>query len=134
MKAALAKMEKYKAHTGDEWVVDEMMVKVGGEKYWNWNVMNSDTRYILASYLSKQSDARAAKAVLRKAAGNAANQPKTIKTDRLKSYISAIEDVFGADAKHVQSDGIQAEVNNNRSERLQGTFRQREKTLRGLDS
>ena len=42
--------------------------------------------------------------------------------------------LFGADVKHVQSDGITAEVNNNLSERLQGTFRARTKTLRGLDS
>ena len=42
--------------------------------------------------------------------------------------------MFGADAKHVQSEGIRAELNNNLSERMQGTFRQREKTLRGLDS
>ena len=38
------------------------------------------------------------------------------------------------DIKHIQSQGIRAEINNNRSERLQGTYRQRVKTLRGLDS
>ena len=131
---ALNAMRDHKAHTGDEWVVDEMAVKVGGVQYWNWNVMDADTRYVLASYLSKRRDARAAKTVLRKAQANAANIPKTIKTDRLKSYISAIEDLYGADVKHVQSDGIRAEINNNLSERLQGTFRSRTKTLRGLDS
>ncbi len=34
---------QYKAQTGDEWVADEMQVTVGGEKYWNWNVMHSKT-------------------------------------------------------------------------------------------
>ena len=72
--------------------------------------------------------------VLRKALSNAATGPKEVRTDRLKSYIAAVDDVFGADAKHIQTDGIRAEVHNNLSERLQGTFRQREKTLRGLDS
>ena len=38
------------------------------------------------------------------------------------------------EAKHIQSGGIRADVNNNLSERLQGTFRDRIKTLRGLDS
>ncbi len=133
-KRALKEMENYKAATGDEWVVDEMQIKVGGEKYWNWNVMDAATRVVLASHLSKRRDAREARKVLRKAQANAANIPKVIKTDRLKSYISAVDDVFGADATHVQSDGIRAEVNNNLSERLQGTFRAREKTLRGLDS
>ena len=131
---ALDHMRDHKAQTGDEWVADEMVVKVGGENYWNWNVMDSDTRYILASYLSKTRDARAAKVVFRKAIENAASIPKTIKTDRLRAYESAIEDVFGADVKHVQSDGIRELVNNNLSERLQGTFRARTKTLRGMDS
>ena len=38
------------------------------------------------------------------------------------------------DAKHIKSEGLAAELNNNQSERLQGTFRQRTKTLRGLDT
>ena len=131
---AVKSTKDYKAHTGSEWVADEMVVTVGGQKYWLWNVMDSETRYILAAYLSKRRDARAARSLFRRAQANAANIPKTIKTDRLRSYISAIEDLYGSDVKHVQSDGITAEVNNNLSERLQGTFRSRTKTLRGLDS
>ena len=38
------------------------------------------------------------------------------------------------DAKHLQSEGFTADINNNMSERLKGTFRGRIKTLRGLDS
>ena len=63
---ALREMENHKAQTGDEWVADEMQVTVDGQKYWNWNVMDTDTRYILASHLSKRRDARAATAVMRK--------------------------------------------------------------------
>ena len=131
---AVREMESHPAQTGDEWVVDEMQVRVGGKPYWNWNVMDSETRYVLASYLSRYRNARAAATVLRKAAANATEPPKTIKTDRLKSYPPAIRGVFGDKVKHVQSDGIAAEVNNNRSERLQGSYRQRTKTLRGLQS
>ena len=131
---ALGAIKGHKARTGDEWVADEMQVKVGGQKYWLWNVMDSRTRYILAAYLSKNRDARAARELFRRAQANAENVPKRIKTDRLRSYISAIEDIYGADVKHVQSDGITAEINNNLSERLQGTFRSRTKTMRGMDS
>lgn len=41
---------------------------------------------------------------------------------------------MGGDVQHVQSEGIRAELNNNLSERLQGTYLQRTKTLRGLDN
>ena len=100
---------------------------------WNWNVMDSDTRYLRASHLTKERDARAAEAVMKKALAASDAPPKTITTDKLRSYIAPIKRVF-PDARHIQSDGIRAKVNNNRSERVQGTFRQRTKTLRGLEN
>ena len=56
---ALDAMKGHKARTGDEWVADELVVSVGGEKHWLWNVMDSATRYILAAHLSKRRDALA---------------------------------------------------------------------------
>ena len=49
---AIWQMKGRKAHTGKEWVADELMVEVGGKKMWLWNVMDSETRYILASHLT----------------------------------------------------------------------------------
>ena len=121
------------AHTTGKWVADEMQVRVGGEMMWNWNVMDASSRYILASHLSPNRDQRAAIAVMRKAMAASDGPPKSITTDKLGSYVPAIKAVF-PDADHIQSEGIRAELNNNLSERLQGSFRQREKTLRGMDS
>ena len=126
-------MKGQKAKTSGHWVADEMYVKVGGKTAYNWNVMDSETRYILASHLSPTRDGRAARAVIRKAMEAADAPPKTIKTDKWRAYIKPIKEL-APDAQHVQSQGLSAEVNNNRSERLQGTYRDREKTLRGLDS
>ena len=79
-------------------------------------------------------DLDAARAVMRKAKDAADSPPETIKTDRLRSYQSAVKDVF-PDAKHIQSDGIPSkDNNNNRSERVQGTLCQRTKTMRDPDS
>ena len=130
---AIEEMANHRATTDGEWVADEMQLTVGGEKYWNWNVMDADTRYILASHLSKERDGRAATAVMRKAAKAAAKPPRVVKTDKLRSYNQAIEKTFPF-AFHVKSEGLHDSLNNNKSERLQGTFRQRTKTLRGLDS
>ena len=44
---------EYRAVTRPEWVADEMQVTVGGQKYWNWNVMDAKTRFIRASHLSR---------------------------------------------------------------------------------
>ena len=122
---ALQEMKDHKAHTGDE--ADEMQLKVVR------SILERDGRrhpLILASYLSKRRDSRAAATVMRRAARASANLPKTIKTDKLRSYEDGIERVFGADVKHVQSEGIGVEQQPpsdfGRSERT--------KTLRGLDS
>ena len=130
---AVDAMSDQKPQTSGHWVADEMQLKVGGEKMWNWNVMDRDTRYVLASHLSPNRGAKDARILFEKALkSNGGVTPKTIITDGLGSYVSAIEDVFGADTKHIVSQGIRAKVNNNLSERLQGTFRDRTKTLRGL--
>ena len=130
---ATARMKDHKAKTGDHWVADEMVVDVGGKKAYNWNVMDEDTRYILSSHLSYRRDGHAARAAIRKAAEAADRPPKKITTDKWRAYIKPIKDIL-PEAEHVQSEGMTASVNNNLSERLQGTFRDRTKTFRGLDS
>lgn len=79
-----------KAHTGPEWVADETDVTIDGEHRWLWFVMDSETRYILASLLTHRRDARQAARVMRMAKNPAAHLPERISTDRLKSYPLAI--------------------------------------------
>ena len=126
-------VEETKVDTGPEWVADELQVRLGGEKYWIFNVMDSKTRFVLAAYLSRERTTRAAAAALSLARERAANAPEEIKTDGLTSYQQGVKTAFPLHpVKHVVSQGIRAEINNNLSERLQGTFRDRDKTLRGL--
>ena len=118
--------------TSGHWVADEMQLKVGGQRMWNWNVMDKDTRYLLASHLSPYRDERQAVAVFEKALkANGDVMPKSITTDGLGSYGAAIGLMLPW-TKHVVSGGIHEEVNNNRSERVQKTFRSRTKTMDGL--
>ncbi len=131
---AVAEMKDHKAKTGGgDWVADEMYVKVGGKTAYLWDIMDTDTRYILASHLSYRRDATAARAMLRKALAASDGPPKSITTDKWRAYIKPIKDL-APEAEHIQSEGLAAKVNNNLSERLQGTLRDREKTLRGLEN
>ncbi|MDE2842518.1 MAG: DDE-type integrase/transposase/recombinase [Chloroflexota bacterium] len=68
-------MKDHKADVDDSWVADEMLVRVGGEKMWNWNVMDEKTRYILASLLTRERDAASARKVIQKAL-DAAQHPQ----------------------------------------------------------
>lgn len=122
-----------KVSTGGEWVADEIQVTVGGEKYWLFNVMDSESRFLLAAYLSKERTTRAAQTAMAMARERSENAPKEVKTDGLRSYQQAIPKAFPRHAvKHVVSQGIRAKINNNLSERMQGTLRDRDKTLRGM--
>lgn len=120
-------------NAGTSWVADEVVVKVGGQNYWLFNVMDADTRFVLAAYLSRVRNARAATTALSLAREKSAVHPEEIKTDGLRSYRQALPRAFPTrKVKHTVSQGIRAEINNNLSERLQGTIRDRDKTLRGL--
>ena len=45
-------VKDFKVKTGPVWVADEIAVTVGGKQYWLFNVMDSDSRFVLAAYLS----------------------------------------------------------------------------------
>ena len=122
-----------KVTTRDVWVADELVVNVGGKNYWLFNVMNSDNRFVLAAHLSPVRTTRTAATALSLARERAENPPQEVKTDGLRSYRDALPRAFPTRrVKHVVSKSIRAEINNNLSEKLQGTLQNRDKTLRGL--
>ena len=109
-----AVLRTMKVTTGDVGVADEMVVKVGGRNYWLFNVMDSDTRFLLAAYLSPVHTTRAAATALASARERAENPPQQLKTDGLSSYRDAVPRAFPTlPVKHVVSQGIRAEINNN---------------------
>ena len=126
-------LKPVKVHAGDVWVADEVVINVGGQNYRLFNVMDSDSRFLLAAYLSPERTTRAAATALAMARERAAEPPEQLKTDGLPSYRRAMHRAFPTRfVKHIISQCIRAEINNNLSERLQGTIRDRDKTLRGL--
>lgn len=132
-RGATEALKDRKVPTGREWVADELVLNVGGKPYWLWNVMDRDSRYLLATHLTPKRDARAGEILFRKAKAAAAKAPEVIRSDKLTSYVPAIKKVF-PNTKHLQSEGLSAEINNNLSERLQGSIRERDKVLRAMKS
>ena len=96
--------------------------------------MDGSTRHLLASHLTKDRNVGSVEAVLKKAAAAAAESPRTVRTDRRRYYVPAVKRVF-PDARHIRSAGVgNREDTKNTSEPVKGTFRQRTRTLRGLNS
>ena len=125
------------------WHSDEMTLKIKNlpnhEKLrWIWNVMDNESRFWLASQITEKRETVDARNVLAEARNTAKIRPMAIVTDGLRSYQHAITKEFftmkGPRTQHVRVPNIRNRSNNNMVERLHGTIRERNKTMRGLDN
>lgn len=121
-----------------KWQADEMTanVKIKNERWWLWNLIDEETRFLLVSELSKGRTQEDAKRVFRLAKERAGKRPDRIKTDGLWQYIEAYKKEFRTLRKprteHVRHIRFEDEDNTNLIERLQGTVREKEKVMRAL--
>jgi transposase-like protein len=145
-------MDAQGAKVGETWHVDERVVNVDGEHRYLWNVMDSQTRFLLASTISKGRGVPEARTAFKKAKGATAVRPKEIRSDGLATYPEAIKKEFGRrrlptdpprNFKHAHHSyftphrvvpSIRAPESNNILERLNGTSKDRTKTMRAYDN
>jgi len=132
--------------------VDEMMVhvrktqpiKMGtkqteGNYSWLWNLADHDTRFLLASRVSKRRDLAEARAVFQDAKKLMAKRPLAMVHDGLPAYSQAFNREFytnyGPRIENVRSVGSSHDKGLNQMvERVNNTVRDREKTFRGMDT
>ena len=131
-KTAIDKAKTYKPNAGDVWIADETVLKIEGKKLWFFDVIDSKTRFLLASHLSRNRGIAEVKAVMQKAADKAGKSPKYVLTDKLAAYPDGIEQTFGSNTKHIQSNPFAKENSTNLIERFHGTLKSRTKIMRGL--
>ena len=133
-KVAIKEAEKYKPDVGDVWVADETVLKIEGKNTWFWDIIDTKTRFLLASHISTVRTSRDARKLMEKAAKRAGKAPKVVLTDKLRAYLDGIELAFGAETKHIASKGFTVQPNTNLVERFHGTLKARTKVMRGLKS
>ncbi|MBI2872946.1 MAG: IS6 family transposase [Chloroflexi bacterium] len=121
-------------HASKVWAVDETVLEIDGKNAWFWDVIDDETRFLLASHLSVSRTMEDAVAVLVRAQKVAMLPPRFIVSDGLAAYPDAVDRVFGADTVHIRSRGIRDEINNNLIERFHGTIKQRTKVMRGMQN
>lgn len=131
---------------GSVWSTDEMLVKVKHDgihirRYdetdwvWLWNTIDTKTRFLIANMVSKKRGLRDARNIFKKAKDHAGCKPNYMITDGLRVYHRAFNRVFydhHQTTEHISEVGIADKVNNNKIERLHGTFRERDKVMRAL--
>ena len=131
-KLAIIEAGKYKPDVGRVWVADETMIELDGKNIWFWDIIDTKTRFLIASHMSYARTTRDAQALMRQAYNRTGKIPRVIYTDRLRAYLDGIELTFGADTQHRQGSPFDIENKANIVERFHGTIKSRTKVMRGL--
>lgn len=131
---AINQFKNYTPDVGDTWVADEVVVKINGINYWLIDIIDANTRYLLATKLSKNRDIDDIKTLMEKARDKANKTPKKVLTDGWKGYLDGIELAFGSEAKHIVTEPFNEGDNTELIERFHGTVKDRYKVMRGLKS
>ncbi len=125
-------------HLSGVWNCDEMKTKmaheepVNGERfYWLWNALDNQSRYLVASHLTRGRTHKDAHQFFEVAKKQAKKDPKVIFTDGLDSYRAEYYPIRNAPA-HIANVGIRSHMGNHRVERLHNSMREREKVMRHL--
>lgn len=120
------------------WNCDEMKTEmvheepINGERfYWLWNALDNQSRYLVASHLTRGRRHKDAHAFFEAAKKQAKKDPRITFTDGLDSYRGEYEPIKEAPA-HIANVGIRSHLGNHRVERLHNSMREREKVMRHL--
>ena len=138
----MGKMNDYvsnlKLEHSDIWVVDEQKVKTKKDGWvWVWNLMDKKSRFLIANNVTKGRSLKEARQIFKKAKQMTKDKPIFVITDGLKTYPHAInKELYDhhKSCEHIYNAGISKNENNNIIERYHGTYRERDKVMRGLQS
>jgi len=121
------------------WHEDETMIQCKGRSIWFWEMIDEDTKFMVASHISSTRTFEDTVAIFKKGFDQSKVRPKAVFVDGSQVYDSAFNKVFWTMRKDtrpelVQRVGIRARETNNIVERLHGTLKDRTKPMRGLKS
>ena len=133
---AVKQFKDYHPQVGDIWVADETMLDVDGQhKLWFYDIIDTKTRYLLASRVAISRTTNDAESLMSEASKVAGKNPKQVITDSNYSYLDGIEKAYGSDTEHVQGNPFQPKdsgESTSQIERFHGTLKDRTKVIRSF--
>lgn len=119
------------------WKVDETAIKCKGLQKWFWEIIDEETKFLVASHLSSVRTAKDAIALFEKSMKVAKKKPLSIYVNGLPAYLKGYNKVFRTLRKDTRPElirkvGLRVVNSNNSVERLHGTLKDRIKPMRGL--
>jgi transposase-like protein len=128
-------VQKLEPNVGDTWHIDEQKIKAENKWLYSWNIMDEKTRFLIANEITEQRSTLETRMVMQKAKKQTKDaKPWFMISDGMSAYPSAIRQEFGDDTQHIGNVGIRDRINNNVLERYHGTYRERDKVMRGLQN
>jgi putative transposase len=112
---------------GNKWHLDEVAVKIAGQKHWLWRAVDQDG-IVLDVLVQSRRDKGAAKRLLRKLLKRQCRAPRVMITDKLPSYGAAKREVISG-VEHRRHKGL-----NNRAENSHQPTRRRERQMKRFKS
>ena len=112
---------RMRALSGCRWHLDEVFVKINGERHYLWRAVDQEGE-VLEAFVSKKRDRKAALKFLRELMKRYP-RPDAIITDRLRSYRAALRELGGS-GRHQAGRWL-----NNRAENSHLPFRRREHAM-----
>ena len=122
---------------GGKWHHDETVIRCEGQNQWFWEMIDEDTRFLVASHLSETRSLEDTVAVFRQAVETAKGRPQALFVDGSMQYDAAFNRVFYsrykvAKVEFVKRIGIRSRETNNIVERLHETVKERTRPMRGF--
>lgn len=114
----------------DEWHADETVIKIRGEKYYLWLILDSETRFVLGFHLDRHRDSPQAFTVLN--AAKPLGTPQAIVSDRCPAYRMPVKTLYGV--RHIRVESFRDDVTNNLIECFNKQFKAWYKTKQGFSS
>jgi putative transposase len=133
-KEAVDQSRYFKPKVGDKWIADETVLNVGGNKIWFFDIIDSDTRFLLATHIANKRTVEDVQKLMEKAVVKAGKMPKVVITDKLNSYIEGVPLSLGGSIHHVRTSPFDADNNTNLIERFHGIMKDRMKVIRGFSN
>lgn len=128
---AVNHFDRYRPKVGDVWIADETLLNLDGKDIWLWDVIDSDTRFLLATKMSFTRNIVDAEILFELAKNRAGKEPKVVITDKLRAYPEGIRQAL-SNTYHIQSRPFTSEDSTNKIERWHSTLKERTKVMRGL--
>ncbi len=121
------KLRRRRGRPGDIWHLDELFIRIRGERYYLWRAVDQDGQ-VLDILVQKRRNTNAANRFFRKLLKGLEYVPNQLVTDKLRSYSAAHRTTLPS-VQHCTT-----QYANNRAEVSHQPTRQRERQMRGFKS